>query len=183
MEASMSDKKAQTRERILVAASTALLQRGPADPSVGEVMGAAGLTVGGFYAHFESKDALMLEVFQQMLCQRRELLGTLDQALPADQRRVLAAAFYLSRKHRDAHDQGCPLPSTLGELNRLPEGFRQVLAEHVELMTAQLAGSPEEADKVLADIALMVGGLALARALGSGELSDRVLRAAKSAVL
>ena len=84
----MSDKKAQTRERILAAASTALLQRGPAEPSVGEVMGAAGLTVGGFYAHFESKDALMLEVFQQMLCQRRELLGALDQELPADQRRV-----------------------------------------------------------------------------------------------
>lgn len=179
----MSDKKAQTRERILAAASTALLRRGPAEPSVGEVMGAAGLTVGGFYAHFESKDALMLEVFQQMLCQRRELLGALDQALPADQRRVLAAAFYLSRKHRDAGDQGCPLPSSLGELNRLPEGFRQALAQHLELMTAQLAGSPEEADKVLADIALMVGGLALARALGPCELSDRVLRAAKSAIL
>ncbi|MBC8982936.1 TetR/AcrR family transcriptional regulator, partial [Pseudomonas lurida] len=55
----MSDKKAQTRERILQAASAALIQRGPAEPSVGEVMGAAGLTVGGFYAHFESKDALM----------------------------------------------------------------------------------------------------------------------------
>ena len=45
----MSDKKAQTRERILQAASSALIQRGPAEPSVGEVMGAAGLTVGGFY--------------------------------------------------------------------------------------------------------------------------------------
>ena len=48
----MNDKKAQTRERILKAASAALIQRGPAEPSVGEVMGAAWLTVGGFYAHF-----------------------------------------------------------------------------------------------------------------------------------
>lgn len=179
----MSDKKAQTRERILAAASAALLQRGPAEPSVGEVMGAAGLTVGGFYAHFESKDALMLEVFRQMLCRRRELLEQLDQSLPADERRALVAAFYLSRKHRDASDQGCPLPSSLGELTRLPESFRSVLAEHLELMTAQLAASPEEAQKVLADIALMVGGLALARALGPCELSDRVLRAAKSAIV
>jgi len=179
----MSDKKAQTRERILAAASAALLQRGPAEPSVGEVMGAAGLTVGGFYAHFESKDALMLEVFQQMLCRRRELLDQLDQSLPADERRALVAAFYLSRKHRDASDQGCPLPSSLGELTRLPESFRSVLAEHLELMTARLAGSPEEAHKVLADIALMVGGLALARALGPCELSDRVLRAAKAAIV
>ena len=51
----MNDKKAQTRERILQAASSALIQRGPAEPSVGEVMGAAGLTVGGFYAHFGAR--------------------------------------------------------------------------------------------------------------------------------
>ncbi len=61
----MNDKKAQTRERILQAASAALIQRGPAEPSVSEVMAAAGLTVGGFYAHFESKDALMLEAVER----------------------------------------------------------------------------------------------------------------------
>src|ERR1700758_4454626 len=53
LEVAMNDKKAQTRERILQAASNALIQRGPVEPSVSEVMGAAGLTVGGFYAHFE----------------------------------------------------------------------------------------------------------------------------------
>ena len=77
----------------------------------------------------------------------------------------------------------CPLPSALAEMGRLPEPFRAVLAEHVELMVAELAGSPEEADQALADQALMIGGLSLARALGDGELSDRVLRAAKSAVV
>ncbi|WP_167145259.1 TetR/AcrR family transcriptional regulator [Pseudomonas sp. OTU750018] len=179
----MSDKKAQTRERILAAARAALLQRGPTESGLAELMGAAGLTVGGFYAHFTSKDALMLEVFQQMLCQRRERVAQFDSVLPGHERRVLLAAFYLSRKHRDASEQGCPLPSSIGELARMPEDFRAVLAEHVELMTAQLAGRPEEAEQALADIALMVGGLALARALGPGELSDRVLRAAKSAIV
>lgn len=179
----MSDKKAQTRERILAAATAALIQRGPAEPSVGEVMGAAGLTVGGFYAHFESKDALMLEAFRQLLGRRRSLLKQLDNDLPARERRALVAAFYLSRKHRDSQDDGCPLPSSLGELTRLPESFRASLAEHIELMVAEMAGSPDEADKALADLALMVGGLAIARALGEGELSDRVLRAAKSAVI
>jgi TetR/AcrR family transcriptional regulator, transcriptional repressor for nem operon len=179
----MNDKKTLTRERILSAASTALLQRGPAEPSVSEVMGAAGLTVGGFYAHFESKDALMLEAFRQMLCQRQELIGQMDNDLPGAERRALLAAFYLSRKHRDATDQGCPLPSSLNELAHLPEGFRAALAEHLELMVAKLADSPEEASNVLADIALMVGGLALARALGPGEMSDRVLRAAKTAIV
>ncbi len=125
----------------------------------------------------------MLEAFRQLLGQRRESLKQMDSGLSAVERRTLAAAFYLSRKHRDATEQACPLPSALSELERLPEGFRAALAEHVELMVAQLAANPEESSRVLADIALMVGGLALARALGPGELSDRVLRAAKAAIV
>ncbi|MEB0040515.1 MULTISPECIES: TetR/AcrR family transcriptional regulator [unclassified Pseudomonas] len=179
----MNDKKAQTRDRILQAASSAMIMRGPIEPSVSEVMGAAGLTVGGFYAHFESKDAMMLEVFSQLLSRRRDALDAISADLPGEQRRALLAAFYLSRKHRDASEQACPLPATVGELTRLPDSFREALAEHVELMTAQLSSSPEEANTALADLALMLGGLALARALGPGDLSDRVLRAAKSAVL
>ncbi|MGH8439086.1 MAG: TetR/AcrR family transcriptional regulator [Pseudomonas sp.] len=179
----MNDKKAKTRERILDAACSALIQHGPAEPSVNQVMGAAGLTVGGFYAHFDSKDALMLEAFSQLLAERRALLAEVDPNMSGEARRALVAAFYLSRKHRDATERACPLPNALGEMARLPDSFRQVLGEHIELMMANLADSPEEADKVLADLALMVGGLALARALGTDELSDRILRAAKSAVV
>jgi AcrR family transcriptional regulator len=146
-------------------------------------MGAAGLTVGGFYAHFESKDALMLEAFTHLLAQRREMIAAMDDGLSGEERRALVAAFYLSRKHRDSTEQACPIPASVGELGRLPDEFRQALNEHVELMIAQLASSPEETDKALADMALMVGGLAMARALGAGALSDRLLRAAKSAVL
>ncbi|MHA6193781.1 TetR/AcrR family transcriptional regulator [Pseudomonas wadenswilerensis] len=179
----MSDKKAKTRERILDAARCALVQHGPADPSVNQVMNAAGLTVGGFYAHFESKDALMLEAFRELLGERRALLAQVDPALDGQARRALVAAFYLSRKHRDSTEGACPLPSALSEMTRLPDAFRQVLAEHIELMAAELVDSPEEADKFFADLALMVGGLALARALGTDELSDRILRAAKTAVI
>jgi AcrR family transcriptional regulator len=181
-EADMNDKKAQTRERILNAASVALIARGPVEPSVNEIMGAAGLTVGGFYAHFDSKEALMLEAFNQLLGERRDMVAKIDDQLPGEERRALLAAFYLSRKHRDAEDHACPLPTAIGEMARLSDDFRGALSEHIELMVAQLASSPEETDKTLADIALMLGGLALARALGPGELSDRVLRAAKSAM-
>ncbi len=179
----MSDKKAKTRERILDAARCALIQQGPADASVNQVMNAAGLTVGGFYAHFDSKEALMLEAFNQLLGERRALLAQVDPALDGQSRRALVAAFYLSRKHRDSKADACPLPATLSEMTRLPDDFREALAEHIELMTAELVDSPEDADKFLADLALMVGGLALARALGTDELSDRILRAAKSAVI
>ncbi|NIF16857.1 TetR/AcrR family transcriptional regulator [Pantoea sp. Cy-639] len=179
----MSDKKSKTRERILEAARSALIQHGPAEPSVSQVMGAAGLTVGGFYAHFQSKDELMLEAFSQLLAERRALLAQVDPSLDGVERRALAAAFYLSRKHRDAEVQACPIPSALSEMQRLPDAFREVLAEHIELMAAQMVDRPEDMNKALADLALMVGGLAVARALGDGELSDRILRAAKSAVI
>lgn len=179
----MSERKSETRKRILVAAGRVLAERGPGDPAVAEVMAEAGLTVGGFYAHFASKDALMLEAFRQLLRVRRDRLAQVDQSLTGRERRVLLAAFYLSRRHRDDADERCPLPSSLAEIARLPDGFRQTLAEHIELITAQMSGTPEEGDVALADLALMIGGLALARALGPGELSDRVLRAAKSAVV
>ncbi|MGA4446362.1 TetR/AcrR family transcriptional regulator [Ectopseudomonas chengduensis] len=179
----MSGRKSETRKRILAAAGRVLAERGPGDPAVAEVMAEAGLTVGGFYAHFASKDALMLEAFRQLLRVRRDRLAQVDQSLTCRERRVLLAAFYLSRRHRDDADERCPLPSSLAEIARLPDGFRQTLAEHIELITAQMSGTPEEGDVALADLALMIGGLALARALGPGELSDRVLRAAKSAVV
>ncbi|MDH1729057.1 TetR/AcrR family transcriptional regulator [Pseudomonas chengduensis] len=179
----MSGRKSETRKRILAAAGRVLAERGPGEPAVAEVMAEAGLTVGGFYAHFASKDALMLEAFRQLLRVRRDRLAQVDQSLTGRERRVLLAAFYLSRRHRDDADERCPLPSSLAEIARLPDGFRQTLAEHIELITAQMSGTPEEGDVALADLALMIGGLALARALGPGELSDRVLRAAKSAVV
>ncbi|MNG87154.1 HTH-type transcriptional regulator MtrR [compost metagenome] len=179
----MNDKKSKTRERILEAACSALVQHGPAEPSVSQVMGAAGLTVGGFYAHFDSKEELMLEAFRQLLSERRALLAQVDPSLDGEGRRALVTAFYLSRKHRDGEIHACPLPNALGEIQRLPEVFREALAEHIELMTAQMVDRPEDIDKALADLALMVGGLALARALGTGDLSDRILRAAKSAVI
>ncbi|EJO93870.1 TetR family transcriptional regulator [Ectopseudomonas mendocina DLHK] len=179
----MSDGKIQTRKRILAAAQRVLAERGPSDPAVAEVMAAAGLTVGGFYAHFPSKDALMLEAFRQLLSARREGVAAFDPKLAGVDRRALMAAFYLSRRHRDTPEACCPLPSSLAEIARMPDGFRQALAEHIELMVAQMSSAPEEANAALADLALMVGGLALARALGPGELSDRVLRAAKSAVV
>ncbi|KQO40959.1 TetR/AcrR family transcriptional regulator [Pseudomonas chengduensis] len=179
----MSGRKSETRKRILAAAGRVLAERGPGDPAVAEVMAEAGLTVGGFYAHFASKDALMLEAFRQLLRVRRDRLAQVDQSLTGRERRVLLAAFYLSRRHRDDADERCPLPSSLAEIARLPDGFRQTLAEHIELIAAQMSGTPEEGDVALADLALMIGGLTLARALGPGELSDRVLRAAKSAVV
>ena len=151
----MSDKKAQTRERILQAASAALIQRGPAETECRRSHGRGGAYGRRFfYAHFESKDALMLEAFTQLLARRRASIDDMDAQLTGEERRGLVAAFYLSRKHRDSTDQACPIPATVGEMSRLPDEFRQALNEHTELMAAQLAASPEDTDKALAGYGL-----------------------------
>lgn len=181
-----SAQKRETRSRILASAAEALRQRGLAAPSVGEVMAGAGLTVGGFYAHFDNKDALMLEALEHVLGERRALLLSLVKpGTPAEQRQQAARA-YLSRKHRDMDEQCCPLPAILSELPKQPAEFRAALEHHLELLLkAMVAG---EADRkaartiALADLATMIGALTLARALGATPFSDELLAAAKAAV-
>jgi TetR/AcrR family transcriptional repressor of nem operon len=177
------DQKQETRKRIVDSATKAIRERGLDDPSVGEVMAAAGLTVGGFYAHFENKDALMLEALRNMMLHRMDELYATIPATNASERRTLAARYYLSRKHRDGEIDRCPLPAVLGELNRLDPRYREVVAEHIETWAKAMA--EDDADgrrRALAAISTMVGALTLARALGPTPFSDEVLAAAKAAV-
>ena len=181
-----TDQKRETRRRILGSASEALRRRGLASPSVGEVMAGAGLTVGGFYAHFENKDALMLEALERVLADRREqLLSLVQPGTPVEQRKQAARA-YLSRKHRDMDEQCCPLPAILSELPEQPEPFRHAIEQHLEaLLGKMLEHEPDAAAlraTALADLALMIGALSLARALGATPFSDELLAAAKAAI-
>ncbi len=181
-----SEQKQETRNRILASAAEALRQRGLAASSVGDVMAGAGLTVGGFYAHFDNKDALMLEALDRVFVQRRELLfGLIQPGTPVEQRKQAARA-YLSRKHRDMDAQCCPLPAILSELPKQPEGFRNLLEQHLEqLIKAMVAGESDRAAArtiALADLATMIGALTLSRALGATPFSDELLAAAKAAI-
>jgi AcrR family transcriptional regulator len=179
-----TDQKQETRRRIVDAAIKAIQERGLDTPSVGEVMGAAGLTVGGFYAHFRNKDALMLEALREMIAARMDELTTQMPDVPAPERRALAARYYLSRKHRDGQVERCPLPAVLGELNQVDPRFRELVAEHFEEWARALSDSdePEGRAKALASIATMVGALTIARSLGATDFSDEILRAAKAAI-
>lgn len=179
-----TDQKQETRRRIVESAARALRERGLEDPSVAEVMAGAGLTVGGFYAHFENKDALMLETLRHLIQVRMDELVALIPNLPGPERRALAARWYLSRKHRDGQVERCPLPAVLGELNRLDPRFTALVAEHFEAWV-QAMHDPDEPDgraKALAAIATMIGALTMARALGATPFSDDVLATAKAAI-
>ena len=114
-----TDQKQETRRRIVEAATEAIREQGLIAPSVSGVMGEAGLTVGGFYAHFENRDALMLEALSRLMAEHLDALTSLAPSTTAPERRELAARYYLSRKHRDGEFARCPLPTTLSEFAQL----------------------------------------------------------------
>jgi AcrR family transcriptional regulator len=179
------EQKQETRRRILAAAGARIREHGLEAPSVSQVMADAGLTVGGFYAHFESRDSLVAEALETTLREQvvRWLAYLPPTAAPAE-RRQLAARGYLSRKHRDSGAERCPIPAIASEVERADPRVRAVIDAHLESWLGSLT-DPAEADgrnKALAAISTMVGALTLARALGNTPLSDELLAAAKTAI-
>ena len=177
--------KQQTHRQILAAAGARFRAQGYAAVGVDEVMRAAGLTPGGFYAHFRSKRALLAEALGASFVRTREgLVAGLDGLTGPPMLRAVAAR-YLSRAHRDAPEGGCPLPALAAEVARSGAASRRALQRHLEELVAGLAprtpaapGLPPE-DRVLATAALFAGALQLARAVPDAALSDRILRAAR----
>jgi TetR/AcrR family transcriptional repressor of nem operon len=179
------DHKHQTRERIMAAAGRVFRQHGYAAAGVDAVMKEAGLTHGGFYAHFPSKAALLSAMLEQALQHYRErLVRGLDDRTGVEWLRAVVRR-YLSRTHRDAAEEGCAMPALISELSRAPADARHTFTQYLRIWCAEFepkvpSGPGEDAaDRALATIALSVGGLALARAVDDPALSDRILRACR----
>jgi TetR/AcrR family transcriptional repressor of nem operon len=180
-----SDQKERTHEEILESAARLLRLRGIAGMSVAEVMRAIGLTVGGFYAHFENKDALVEEAIRRAGRElRQRLLAGVEEKEPAE-RVDLMLRRYLSRIHREDIEGGCPFPAIVGEVIT-SNAHRDALAEEVATLADAieahhpLVTSVPRRQRALAAIALMFGGLSLARALSGTSLSDEVLKASRA---
>ena len=179
--------KQHTRQRILASAGKIFRSSGYAASGLAEVMSEAGLTVGGFYAHFASKEALLLEVVSETLAAGQRTLGAgLEAASSSDFARALVER-YLSRAHCDHPEHGCPLPSLAVELGRQSDEtrgeFEALLLKALRNYEARMPEAPEpgasQRDHMLALVALLVGAVILARAVKSPSLSNRILRACK----
>jgi TetR/AcrR family transcriptional repressor of nem operon len=177
------DQKAKTRERILDAAATVFRRDGFSGGGVDAVMREAGLTAGAFYAHFPSKDALFAEAIVHALRKSTIYTGPHLDGLSGADWVTAAVARYLSTQHRDRAESGCPLPPLLSEVARGPAeakaGFEGELRAAAELIGCHL---PESGDGALAVLALMVGGMVLARGVADPAFSDRILAAGREAV-
>lgn len=180
-----AEQKGRSRERIIASAGGLIRENGIAGTSVADVMGGAGMTVGGFYAHFPSKRELMAETLRTTLRDSMALLATVAGDRRGADWIAAVARAYLSRTHRDNPASGCPLPATAGEIGSAGRDLREVLAEEISAMAGRLEGHLEEdgarhpRGEALAGIATMIGGLTLARATKGTPVSDEVLEACR----
>ncbi|HET9529863.1 MAG TPA: TetR/AcrR family transcriptional regulator [Blastocatellia bacterium] len=188
--------KAETRKRILAAAARLFRERGYDGVGVDAIMGEVGLTAGGFYAHFASKEALFAEAMGRALTEGRALgapksepraSAGLRAGSPGEGDPLLSLIRgYLSRTHRDHPDEGCPLPVLSTDVARSGDATRksyekQFLKYLAEVEAILPEGDAPVQDRALALIAQCVGGLMLARAVKDEELSNQILKACRNA--
>jgi TetR/AcrR family transcriptional regulator, transcriptional repressor for nem operon len=179
------EEKARTRRRIVAAASRLFRARGVQPVSVADVMGAVGLTVGGFYRHFPNKEALVAEAIDaasmETVERMRERAGG-DRPLPA------MLEGYLSTDHLTRVADGCPVAALCGDAGR--EGrparaaFTQALRRVLAMVGEAIPGTSAAArDRQLHAVAAAIGGLVLARASDDDRLAQEIMSAVRRRVL
>jgi TetR/AcrR family transcriptional repressor of nem operon len=166
--------KQATRGRIVENASSALREKGLTGVGVAELMRAAGLTHGGFYAHFGSKEALIADALEHACDQSRTTLGAAAERAPAGKKLRAVADTYLTANHMRHPETGCPTAALAAEMSRIHGPSRKAYGEHVrsrvEWMESIAEGKAEARRRAAAGTyAAMVGGLLIARAIGGTE--------------
>lgn len=181
--------KLETHARIVKKASVRLREKGAHGIGVADLMKDVGLTHGGFYAHFVSREALVIEAFVYAMDRSTERLAKLAESTPPEKRLEVIVDSYLTSLHRDNPGHGCSLTALGAEIAREGPKTRKAFAAKLEQMIDMLAGQlpelPRKAARkqATAAIATMVGTLMLARIAGSGEFSDEILGAGRDAAL
>ena len=167
--------KSATRGRILEKAAAAIRAKGVAGLGVAQVMADSGLTHGGFYAHFGSKEDLVASALGRACEESRSRLQAAADRAPEGERLQAVANAYLTSNHMRHPETGCPIAAVGPEVERGAGPARQAYAEYVrgnlDQMEAMAAGKTREERRRAAagTYATMVGALLLARALGDEE--------------
>jgi TetR/AcrR family transcriptional regulator, transcriptional repressor for nem operon len=181
--------KQETHERIVKRAAVRLREKGAHGVGVADLMKEAGLTHGGFYAHFDSREALVIEAMGHIMDRSTERWRKLGEQAPPEKRLATIVDSYLTAAHRDEPGHGCAVPTLGAEIARESPKTRKAFAVKLEQMIDMLASlipdlPPKAARKqAMAAIGTMMGTLVMARIAGSGEFSDEILAAGREAIL
>jgi TetR/AcrR family transcriptional regulator, transcriptional repressor for nem operon len=173
---------AENRERILDVATRLFLERGIDGIGVDDLMKAAGLTHGGFYGHFKSKEDLVAQACARAVSRMRQnWINVVDQST-GDPLEALAAT-YLTPKHRDGASRGCPMAALGSEISRQSHTVRRAFTDELRPFLDYLStivqgpSNTRRRQKALASYASLVGALIISRAVDDPNLSDEILAA------
>ncbi|MET3332552.1 MULTISPECIES: TetR/AcrR family transcriptional regulator [Bradyrhizobium] len=181
--------KQETHDRIVKRASVRLREKGAHGIGVADLMKEAGLTHGGFYAHFDSREALVIEAFGYAMDRSMEHWRKITDEVSPDKRLAMIAEAYLSALHRDNPGHGCSIPALGAEIARESPKARKAFAgkldEMIEVLADNIPNMPRKAARkqAVATLATMAGTMLLARIAGSSELSDEVLKVGRDSAL
>src|SRR3954465_11137664 len=181
--------KLETHARIVKKASVRLRERGAHGVGVADLMKEAGLTHGGFYAHFDSREALVVEAFAYAMDRSTERRRKLAEQMAPEHRLATIVESYLTPLHRDDPGHGCAVPALGAEIARESPKTRKAFAAKLEQMIDMLAGQIPDVPRktarkqAMAALATMMGTLVLARVAGNGDFSGEILGAGRDAVL
>jgi TetR/AcrR family transcriptional repressor of nem operon len=181
------EQAAQNRERILDTAAKLFRERGFDGIGVADIMKAAGLTHGGFYGHFSSKEELMAQACAHALAKSVDYWDTTVERASGDPLKAMTKA-YLSAQHRDDPGQGCVLaalgPDTYRQGTAVRRTFSAGVRSLVELIANLLPAKSQAAKRkqALATFSSMVGAIVLARAVDDESLSDEILSAVAASI-
>jgi AcrR family transcriptional regulator len=182
-----NSRKEETHERIVDAAARAIRRHGYAGVGVAEVMKEAGLTHGGFYAHFESRDALLVEALERA---GRDSVNAVARAAELQAGQGVSAFrslvdTYLAEHHLQSLETGCPVAALACDMPRQSAAVREASAARVQRLVAAVQRTLAPAQQPLASVvaATLVGTLQLARALGDGAEARAVLAAGRQALI
>ena len=177
-------RKQATHERIVETAARAIRRSGYNGTSVADIMKEAGLTHGGFYAHFASREAMLAEAADRAGSESVASMGRVAAAAPPRQALQAMLQAYLSRAHVEGVETGCATAALGTEMPRqAPEVRRSAtrrIKEMIDLVARQLPGwgQPGAHERALVTVATAVGALVLARAVDDTRLSDALREAA-----
>jgi len=177
-------RKEITHERIVDAAARAIRRSGYHGTGVADIMKEAGLTHGGFYAHFDSREAMLAEAADRAGAEAVAASASIAAAVPAEKALQALLEAYLSKEHVENAERGCPVVALGSEMPRQATEVRHAstlrIKEMIDLVARQSPnwGRPGAHEQALVTVATMVGALMLARAVDDPKLSEALRKAA-----
>ncbi len=176
--------KEASHERIVSVAARAIRRSGYDGTGVADIMKEAGLTHGGFYAHFASREATLAEAAGRACAESAALAANMVASTPPEQALASMLRAYLSPEHLKNAEMGCPLAALGSETPRQAPEVRRAATRHIKEMVDRVArqlpdwGQPSAHERALVTVATMVGTLLLARAVDEPTLSNSLCEAA-----